>query len=284
MYRVVIVGKTLTFTVVQSILELTDDIHENIKVYSSLLDGLIPSFQVVLGEVRATSVECSPPPFEGGLDPLVGVIVCAIVIVKVHEIGVWASLAAIPHLRFSSGRKPSNGAISLVISRNIVYVRLFFSVDGQNTISHKASVSHGIHQRTNSARHITLLHIGGRVINLNLLKTRFVIRSRLPVHLGASCVLSQNLFALFDIGCKANGEGDKRVGFGVSTLVVDLLGLLEGIGCHEGELGLHGGLIEIEGAVISHLRAWRVSSNVREGKMTTKLGHTGGSAIAVSVG
>mmetsp|Transcript_26876 Transcript_26876/g.48760 ORF Transcript_26876/g.48760 Transcript_26876/m.48760 type:complete len:202 (+) Transcript_26876:852-1457(+) len=200
MDSVVIVAKAPKLAVIQSILELTDDIHENIQINSSLLDGLLPSFQAVLGEVRTTSVECSPLPFECSLDPLVGVVACAIVIVKVHEIRVWAALAVRLHLLFGSSRKPGNGAICPVISRNVVNVSMFSSIDAQNTISLKASVGHGIHQRTNSARDVTLRHIRSRVIDLDLFEARFIIRSRLSCDLGALGIRSQNLIILFDIG------------------------------------------------------------------------------------
>jgi len=59
--------------------------------------------------LRFTVPEASELCCEGGVDPLVGVVIKSVVIVEVREISAWASLAGQAHPVFGSGGESSDG-------------------------------------------------------------------------------------------------------------------------------------------------------------------------------
>jgi len=65
--------------------------------------------------LRFTVPEASELCCEGGVDPLVGVVIKSVVIVEVQEISVWASLAGQAHPVFGSGGESSDGTSVVVI-------------------------------------------------------------------------------------------------------------------------------------------------------------------------
>ena len=87
--------------IVQRILELANDVHENVHIYSRLLYDLLPAGEVVEREIGIAIREFGGRCSERRFDVLVGVVVRAVVVVKVLEVGVGASRAADAHFVLS---------------------------------------------------------------------------------------------------------------------------------------------------------------------------------------
>ena len=100
MHRGIITINAISLTIIQRILQLTNHIHEDIQVRCSLLDHLSLTLQSITGKVGISIGELSLLSCEGRLDPVVGIVVPAIVVVKVLEVFIGAARAANAHLVF----------------------------------------------------------------------------------------------------------------------------------------------------------------------------------------
>jgi len=113
---VTVVNVTLYIAVINSILKLTDDIHPNTHVSSSLLDSLSTSCIAVSIEVSVTVGERSRGSLKRSVNPLVSVVKLPIVVVELLKVLVWAPRTVIKHLRLCRSAESLDGTSILVVT------------------------------------------------------------------------------------------------------------------------------------------------------------------------
>ena len=177
-------------------------------------------------------------------------------VLTVLEVSVRTSLASNPHLITSTSRESRNSTPIVVISNNFVSVRVVLVSNLQIT-SGSNQTSLGVvtitGHTTNLTFNIGLLNVGGSVLNLDNTYSGIVISVGLTGHFIALGITSHDGITLLEGSCEWCSKGDLSIRLGVTTLLVDTLGIFEGLGCFESELGLDGLLIEIDGTVIGDL-------------------------------
>ena len=140
-------------TVIEGIFELTQDVHPNDQVRSSLLDGFLlerkkrdePTHNFLsldtlsfcfhtltntkvnevstsIGKVGVSSCERCGGPGETGRNPLISVIGDTVVIVKLFEIGVGTSNGAAQHFGIGTSAETLNGTAVVVGHKSHVVV------------------------------------------------------------------------------------------------------------------------------------------------------------------
>mmetsp|Transcript_35609 Transcript_35609/g.64156 ORF Transcript_35609/g.64156 Transcript_35609/m.64156 type:complete len:209 (+) Transcript_35609:842-1468(+) len=203
MHRCIIAIDTISLTIIQRILQLPNHIHEDIQIRCPLLDHLSLTLQSVAGKVSISIGELRLLSCKGRLDPMVGVVVLAIVVVKVLEVFVGTTLAADAHLVFGVVifGKASNGTTTSIVFRSIVCIRILRPINFQIThFPNKTSLRVSLHQSTHLTLHITILQISRHVLHLDRRSTHIVVRVSLTGNLVSLLILSDDEIALFDSG------------------------------------------------------------------------------------
>mmetsp|Transcript_18886 Transcript_18886/g.32489 ORF Transcript_18886/g.32489 Transcript_18886/m.32489 type:complete len:274 (-) Transcript_18886:534-1355(-) len=146
MNRTFVAVDALRFTIIQRVLKFTNDIHENIHVGCSLLDSLFPTVHAELGEVSITPGELSLPSFEGSLNPLVCVVIHAVVIVEGFVVIVGAALGAVKHEFLGTSGEFGDSATIVVLRGRIILVCLSLAINGDGASRCETSLHIGLHQ------------------------------------------------------------------------------------------------------------------------------------------
>lgn len=138
MNRIVVAVNAASLAIVKSILHLTDNIHPDIHVGSSLLDGLCATAKAVPTEISVTICKARLASGESSKDPLVGVIKYIIVLAELLIVGVRA-VGAFVHLSLRFSAETGKRAPIVVVGVNVVVVSdgIAESVNGQSSITRK---------------------------------------------------------------------------------------------------------------------------------------------------
>mmetsp|Transcript_12623 Transcript_12623/g.21384 ORF Transcript_12623/g.21384 Transcript_12623/m.21384 type:complete len:228 (+) Transcript_12623:531-1214(+) len=170
MDRVIVAVDASPLAVVKSIFKLANGVHPHIHVCGSLLDDLFSSLHSILREVGITIGERSPSTLEGGIDPLISVVGCSVVLAEVLKVSVW-STRSILQLILQLSRESGNSSSILILRRCCVGVSVYLStnVDSVLTIG-KASGHIDIlsNQSTYLTLNIRILNISGSILNFDI--------------------------------------------------------------------------------------------------------------------
>jgi len=250
MNGVVVAFDAVLLAVVEGILELANDVHEDVHVRGSFLGGLLASDEGELGEVGIAIVEVGAGSIQSGQDPLVGVVEGTVVVVVVLVVDVGTPGAVGVHLLHGAGGEAGDGTRVVVVNERVVAVAIFGTIDLEVSVGGEAAdgvLEAGLGKSTDLALHVRVLVIGGIVLDADLGGAAGVVIEGLAGDGRAVVTLAMDLGALADGSGEGSLKDDLGVGLGVATLEVDLLGNIEGVLGTFGKLRLKGGLVTVDG-------------------------------------
>jgi len=238
---VVVAVDAVLLAIIEGILELANDIHEDVHVSGTLLGSLLTSNEGELGEVGIAVVEVGARSIHGRQDPLVGIVEGTVVVVVVRIIGVGASGTVAVHLRHGTGGEAGDGTLVVVVDEGIVAVGILGTIDLEVAAGGEAAggvleTGLGLGKSTDLALDVLILIIGGVVLNANLGGAGVVVTQGLTGDGLAFVVLAMDLGTLADGAGKGGLEDDLGNRLGIATLLVDLLGNVERLLGTEGKL------------------------------------------------
>ena len=252
MNGVVVAIDAVLLAVVEGILELANDVHEDVHVRGSFLGGLLTSDEGEPGEVGIAIVEVGAGSIQSGHDPLVGVVEGTVVVVVVLVVAVGTSGALGVHLLHGAGGEAGDGTRVVVVNEGVVAVGILGTVDLDDSAGGEAAdgvFEVDLGKSTDLALHVRILVIGGIVLDADLGGAAGVVIEGLAADALAVFILAMDLGTL----AEGRGEGtlkdDLGVGLGAATLEVDLLGIVEGFLGTLGKLRLKGGLVTVDGVL-----------------------------------
>lgn len=136
MDRIVIAVDATVLAIIEGILHLSDDIHPDIHVSGSLLDGLRAAGERIGAKVGIAIREGCLSSGESGKHPLVGVIKFTVVVIELLEVNVGAVFTLV-HLGLGISTETGKGTSVLVVLVNVVVVRN----RGSESINRKGSIA-----------------------------------------------------------------------------------------------------------------------------------------------
>lgn len=252
MNGIVVAIDAVLLAVVEGILELANDVHEDAHVRGSFLGGLLTSDEGEPGEVGIAIVEVGAGSIQSGQDPLVGVVEGTVVVVVVLVVDVGTSGAFGVHLLHGAGGEAGDGTLVVVVNEGVVAVAILGTIDLDVSAGGEAAdgvLEVGLGKSTDLALHVRVLIIGGIVLDADLGGAAGVVIEGLAGDGLAVVILAMDIGALADGSGERSLKVDLGVGLGAATLEVDLLGNVEGVLGTFGKLRLKGSLVTVDASL-----------------------------------
>mmetsp|Transcript_6087 Transcript_6087/g.17799 ORF Transcript_6087/g.17799 Transcript_6087/m.17799 type:complete len:260 (-) Transcript_6087:286-1065(-) len=229
---IVIVLEFSSLAVINCIPELTDHVHVNIDVRTPLLRSLGASLETVRVEVGIVIVEARDgSSVQRSRHPLVTIVMDAIVLEESIVLGVGAIFAVV-HLFLGSRAESTERTSVLVVGLDIVIVCVSFIVDRDLAPTLEASAFHLLRHGESADLAFNVIRgvIGDVVLNLNIRFSCRVILVHNPSHRVSIDGHRADGRPLGYSAGQSRVELDDGIGFGVSPVLVDPLGVSESLG------------------------------------------------------
>mmetsp|Transcript_17484 Transcript_17484/g.30746 ORF Transcript_17484/g.30746 Transcript_17484/m.30746 type:complete len:217 (-) Transcript_17484:93-743(-) len=209
------------FTIIQGVLQFTNNIHEDVHGNCGRFDGLVPPIEAKIRKVSIAITKSCGGSIKRCTYPFVSIRGGAIIFIKHDEVFVRAA-CTFHHFLLCRFRESSNGTSISIIALGIVSICMINSINSDDTLFHQTSRLICLNQCTDLAH---CCHIHRVVLNLDGRTPRIIIVG-LPKNGIPLGILSQDLLPLSIICGERDHKCDYGVGFGITTLVVDTAGIV----------------------------------------------------------